>query len=162
MGHDDAYAHQAPTSALDLAAPAERPHGDDHESDAHGLWDVLTNTPNPNCLLANRPPLHPQTTPAQNCSSPWQTAGAWGQRLPPTPATARRMVSHAPPLWLRRSASGCHRLLAGPGHRPPLASRLRGRPPGRGQYNRLAASTAPPHAPFLGVKVASQRLAYLL
>src|SRR5215831_16402450 len=162
MGHDDAHAQQVPTSVLALAAPAERPPGDDHESDARGLWDVCTTAPNPHCLLENRPLLPPQTPPAQNGASPWQTAGAWGQRLPPTPATARRIVPHAPPLWLRRSASGGHRPLAGPGHSAPLASRPRGRSPGRGQYNRPAASTAPLHAPFFGVKVAIQRLAYLL
>ena len=33
----EAHGHQGPTGVWDLAAPAEFPHGDDHECDARGL-----------------------------------------------------------------------------------------------------------------------------
>src|SRR5215217_2131015 len=100
--------------------------------------------------------------PAENCSSPGQTAGERGQRLPATPPATRRTAPHALPLGPPRSAAGYDPLLAGPCRIGPLASRPRVRPPVRGQCTRLDVSTATLHAPFLRLQVALQRLAYLL
>src|SRR5712691_973068 len=162
MAPRGAHAHQAPTSALDLAGQSARQRGDGHGCDARDLWAPCTNALSPNCPLENQPPRHPQTPPAQSCSSSWRNADGRDPCSTATSPATRGTAPDAPPLSPHRSASEWHRPLAGLGHIGQLAPRHPVRHRVHGQYSQQDGSTATLPPPFLGLQVTIQRVAYVL
>src|SRR5215470_12724928 len=162
MAPRGAHAHQAPTSALDLAAQSARQRGDGHGCGARALWAPYTNALSPNCPSENQPPRYPQTPPAQSCSLFWRNADGRDPGSTATPPATRGTAPYAPPRSPHRSAAEWHRPLGGLGHIGPRAPKHHVRHRVPDQYSQQAGSTATLQPPFLSLQVTIQRVAYVL